>query len=108
MEGQKQVCDIRPSKGVTAADSREQTRAWSDQQKESRMDNPHLNYDFTRSHLNFEIVAGEIKELNKEESLQESIKNNLLRRGIPFPGEGKSHVKKGSNEPEKIGRPLCP
>lgn len=100
----KQVCDIKPTKGVAAADSKEQTRTWSQKQMETRLANKDLNYDFTRTHLNFEIVDGEVKEVDKTKLLDDSIRENLIRRGIPIPGEGKSHVKKGTKEPEKMIR----
>lgn len=100
----KQVCDIKPTKGISAADSKEQTRTWSTKQMELRLGNKDLNYDFTRTHLNFEIVDGEIKEVNKDELLDDSIRNNLKRRGIPHPEEAKSHVKKGQSEPKKKER----
>lgn len=103
----KQVCDIKSTKGVSAADSREQLRAWSKKQQENRMQNKNLNYDFTRTHLNFEIVNGEIKEVDKTVLLQDSIMSNLEQRGIPIPGAGKSHVKKGTPEPEKMQRNIA-
>ncbi len=103
----KQVLDIKSTKGIAAADSKEQTRSWTEKQMELRMANKDLNYDFTRTHLNFEIVDGEVKEVNKKELLDDSIRNNLKRRGIPFPGEGESHVKKGKKKPEKMVRNIA-
>lgn len=100
----KQVCDIKSTQGIAAGDSKEQTRTWSPKQMELRMANQNLNYDFTRSHLNFEIVDGEVKKVDKNELLDDSIRNNLKRRGIAHPDEAKSHVKKGEPEPEKMKR----
>ena len=68
----KQVCDIKSTKGIAAADSREQTRSWTKKQVELRKENKNLNYDFTRSHLNFEIVDGVIKDVDKHELLDDS------------------------------------
>ena len=96
--------DIKSTQGVAAADSKEQTRSWSPKQMQLRMDNQNLNYDFTRSHLNFEIVDGEVKEVDKKSLLDDCIRDNLKRRGIPHPDEAKSHVKKGQPEPEKMKR----
>lgn len=103
----KQVCDIQPSQGIDSADSNEQTRRWTEKQKEVRMDNPHLNYDFTRTHLDFEIVDGEIKDLNREEELNDSIRKALERMGIPHPDDTKSHRKKGEPEPKKMKRNIA-
>lgn len=103
----KQVCDIKSTKGIAAADSKEQTRDWSRKQMELRMANKNLNYDFTRTRLNFEVVDGEIKEVDKRKTLDESIRENLKRRGIPHPEDSKSHVKKGAKEPEKMVRNIA-
>lgn len=103
----KQVCDIQPTQGIDSADSNEQTRRWSEKQKEVRMDNPYLNYDFSRTHLDFEIVDGEIKELNREEELNDSIRKALQRMGIPHPDDTKSHRKKGEPEPKKMKRNIA-
>lgn len=99
-----QVIDIAKSKGVDAADSNEQTRRWTEKQKEVRSGNPHLNYDFTRTHLDFEIVDGEITNLNPNEQVNDSIRKVFEKKGIPFPGTTKSHRKKGEPEPKKMER----
>ena len=78
-----QVIDIDKSSGVDAADSNEQTRRWTEKQKEVRSGNPHLNYDFTRTHLDFEIVDGEITNLNQNEQINDSIRKVFERKGIP-------------------------
>ncbi len=100
----KQVCDIKSTKGIAAADSREQTRSWTEKQVELRKENKNLNYDFSRSHLNFEIVDGVIKDVDKHELLDDSIRSNLKRRGIPHPDESESHVRKGQQQPKKMER----
>ena len=99
-----QVIDIDKSSGVDAADSNEQTRRWTEKQKEVRSGNPHLNYDFTRTHLDFEIVDGEITNLNPNEQVNDSIRKVFEKKGIPFPGTTKSHRKKGEPEPKKMER----
>lgn len=103
----KQVCDIKSTKGIAAADSKEQTRSWTEKQMTLRLANKDLNYDFTRSHLNFEVVDGEIKEVDKRTTLDDSIRENLKRRGIPHPDDSQSHVKKGTKEPEKMKRNIA-
>lgn len=102
-----QVIDIAKSKGVDAADSNEQTRRWTEKQKEVRSGNPHLNYDFTRTHLDFEIVDGEITNLNPNEQVNDSIRKVFEKKGIPFPGTTKSHRKKGEPEPKKMERTIA-
>ena len=97
----KQVCDIKASKGDTSGESREKTRDWSRKQMEARMANKRLNYDFTRTRLNFEIVNGEVKEVDKKKTTEQSVREALAAHGIPHPDEAESHVKKGAKKPEK-------
>ena len=97
----KQVCDIKASKGDAVGESREKTRDWSRKQMEARMANKRLNYDFTRTRLNFEIVNGEVKEVDKKKTTEQSIREALAAHGIPHPDEAESHIKKGAKKPKK-------
>ena len=77
----KQVIDIRASKGMTVAQSNEHQRRWTDKGWESatRMG----NYDPSREHLNFEVVKGEIKPVDKTKTIPRQI----------FNPEGKRHYR---------------
>lgn len=98
---QYQVCDIKSSKGDSRDESKEKTRDWSRKEMEARMANKHLNYDFTRTRLNFEVVNGEIKEVDKKRTFDQSVRETLMANGIPHPDDSKSHVRKGAKKPEK-------
>ena len=56
MADQKQVLDVKVSKGITAAQSNEHLRDRSERAEKYAMDKG--NYDPTRKHLNFEIAPG--------------------------------------------------
>lgn len=98
---QYQVCDIKSSKGDSKDESKEKTRDWSKKEMERRMANKHLNYDFTRTRLNFEVVNGEIKEVDKKKTFDQSVRETLMANGIPHPDDSKSHVRKDAKKPEK-------
>ena len=82
----KQVIDIRASKGMTVAQSNEHQRRWTDKGWESatRMG----NYDPSREHLNFEVVKGEIKPVDKTKTIPRQIASILKERGITDPNMG--------------------
>ena len=52
----KQVIDFNVSKGFTTAQSDEHQRNWQEKSKEYAAKVG--NYDFTRTHLNFEVTKG--------------------------------------------------
>ena len=83
----KQVMDIRASKGITAAQSNEHLRNWTEKGWNHATQTG--NYDPTREHLNFEIVKGGIvAPINKAKSIPDRIAENLRERGIKDPNEG--------------------
>jgi hypothetical protein len=77
---QKQVMDMRPGKGFTAAQSNEHTPNWTE--KGWYYATKVGNYDRSRTTLNFEIVAGKVVPVNKNLSIPERIKTNLLASNI--------------------------
>ena len=82
----KQVIDFKVSKGITVAQSDEHQRRWSERGWKSAMAKG--NYDPTRQHLNFEIVKGEVRLIDKSRSIPELMRDNLKARGIADPNEG--------------------
>lgn len=82
---QKQVLDMRPGKGFSAAQSNEHTRNWTEKgwQHAVRIG----NYDRTRESLNFEIAGGKIRPMDKGKSIPERIRENLSSRNIKDPNE---------------------
>lgn len=59
----KQVLDVQVSKGITTAQSNEHLRNRSEKAAEYAMKKG--NYDPTREHLNFEIVNGKVRPVDK-------------------------------------------
>ena len=94
--------DVQAVKSLPSGVSREETRAWTEKEKANRNANPENSYDFTRTHLNFEVVDGKIRKVSQK-SLDQRYRENLARRGIPHPDEAVSHVRKGE-EPKKKER----
>ncbi|MDO4497411.1 MAG: MobV family relaxase [Bacteroidales bacterium] len=85
----KQVIDFRPSKGFASETSNEIQRKRS--QKAAEYAQKVGNYDFTREHLNFEIVkGGKIQPIDKSRSIPQRMRENLQSRGIKDPNEGLS------------------
>ena len=83
---QKQVCDIKPGKGMSVAQSNEHLRV---AQEGAYMKKIAGTMDPSREHLNFEIQRGGIvKDVNKSISIPRRIKNILKERGIKDPNEG--------------------
>ena len=83
---QKQVCDIRASKGMTVAQSNEHLRVG---QKNAYLKTISGTMDPTRDHLNFEIVkGGAVKPVNKQYGITRRIKDILKARGIVDPNIG--------------------
>lgn len=86
--GQKQVMDIQPGKGMTMNESNEHQRKWSDHTKKIQMGR--LEYDPTRDHLNFEIVkGGKIQPIDKSKSILQRMAERLAVLGLKDPNEGK-------------------
>lgn len=82
----KQVVDTRPLKGFSVGQSNEELRVRDDKSREYFSKNG--NYDFTREHLNFEIVNGKVVPVDKTRSIPLRIQENLKARGIADPNEG--------------------
>ena len=83
---QKQVCDIKPSKGFGMGLSNEQLRVASNGAYDH---NEAGTLDPTRSQLNFEISkGGEIQEVDKTKSIPRRIKEILNDRKIDDPNAG--------------------
>ena len=83
---QKQVLDMRPGKGFSAAQSNEHTRNWTEKgwQQATRTG----NYDRTRERLNFEILNGTVTSVDKQKTIPKRIREILSARGIKDPNEG--------------------
>ncbi len=83
---QKQVCDIRASKGMTVSQSNEHLRVG---QKNAYIKNISGTMDPTRTALNFEIgKGGVVKEVDRKYSISRRIRDNLNSRGITDPNIG--------------------
>lgn len=83
----KQVMDFSSSKGFSSALSTEEQRTYSQKGWEDVIKKG--NYDRTREHLNFEIVAGgKVQAVDKTKSIDKKIMENLDRRHIEDPNEG--------------------
>lgn len=81
-----QVCDLKPSKGMSAGQSNEHLRNFSQKAYENKRTR---NFDPTRERLNFEIGKGGIvTPVRKSHSIVKRIKQNLKLRGIKDPNEG--------------------
>ena len=82
----KQVLDVRVSKGITTSQSNEHQRRWTEKGWEQALEKG--NYDPSREHLNFEIVSGKVRPVDKSRSIPERMVEILDRRGIKDPNEG--------------------
>ena len=82
----KQVLDVRVSKGITTSQSNEHQRRWTEKGWEQALEKG--NYDPSREHLNFEIVSGKVRPVDKSRSIPERMAEILDRRGIKDPNEG--------------------
>lgn len=82
----KQVLDVQVSKGITTAQSNEHLRNRSEKAAEYAMKKG--NYDPTREHLNFEIVNGKVRPVDKSRSIPDRMADSLRQRGIKDPNEG--------------------
>lgn len=90
----KQVCDLRPSKGITAGESNEFLRNYKTYDASLKTFG---FFDPTREHLNFEVgKGGKIVPVNKNISIQKRIKNNLSERGVKDPNAGMT-----ANDPKR-------
>lgn len=82
----KQVIDIQAASGMTAEQSNEHQRRWSERGWKNAARRG--NYDPTRRDLNFEIGRGGIvKTIDKSKSIPQRIKETLTARGIVAPNE---------------------
>lgn len=88
----KQVMDMRPGKGITAAQSDEHQRNWTEKGWEHAVRNG--NYDRSREHLNFEITkGGVIRPVDKSRTITGRMADNLRERGIEDPNAGRAEPK---------------
>lgn len=83
--------DLRVGKGFSAKQSDEHTRNWKDAKWQRAAG--YGAYDRTRERLNFEIVGGKIKPIDKQKSIPQRIADNLARRGIKNPNLGLAEPK---------------
>ena len=82
----KQVIDIMPTKGMTAAQSNEHLRKYSEGAYQNMRSN---NFDPTRAHLGFVVTkGGKIVPIDMNHSIPERMKENLAAIGIKDPNEG--------------------
>lgn len=80
----KQVADMKPSTGITTAESNEYQRRWEDQRWDRA--SKEGNYDRSRDHLNFEIAKGCIvRPIDKTRTVGERIANRFVECGIDNP-----------------------
>ncbi len=76
MADQKQVLDVKVSKGITAAQSNEHLRDRSERAEKYAMDKG--NYDPTRKHLNFEIApGGKVRPIDTSRNIPEQRMHEL-------------------------------
>ena len=88
----KQVMDIRASKGITVGQSNEHQRKWSEKGWDNAVGTG--NYDRSREPLNFEIKKGGIvSSVDKRKSIPQLMAENLAKRGIKDPNEGRETPK---------------
>ena len=80
---QYQSLNFKGRKGMSAGQSREHQRAWSE--KAWNMALAKGNFDRSREHLNFEIVDGKIQPIDKSKSIGQRLAENLAERGIRDP-----------------------
>lgn len=82
----KQVIDFHASAGMSANQSNEHQRRWSDRSWNVAVKGG--NYDRTRAHLNFEVArGGVVQPIDQTKSIPRRIKETLAERGIIDPNE---------------------
>lgn len=82
----KQVIDFHASAGMSANQSNEHQRRWSDRSWNVAVRGG--NYDRTRAHLNFEIArGGVVQPIDQSKSIPRRIRETLAERGIVDPNE---------------------
>ena len=82
----KQVIDIMPTKGMTAAQSNEHLRKYSEGAYQNMRSN---NFDPTRAHLGFVVTkGGKIVPIDMNHFIPERMKENLAATGIKDLNEG--------------------
>lgn len=83
----KQMAEIQPGKGFTAAESDENQRRWDNDRWDRALQEG--NYDRTRAHLNFEVARGGIiRPIDTSKSIPERLQERLEELGIPDPNKG--------------------
>lgn len=82
----KQVIDFHASAGMSANQSNEHQRRWSDRSWNVAVRGG--NYDRTRAHLNFEVArGGVVQPIDQSKSIPGRIRETLAERGIIDPNE---------------------
>lgn len=93
----KQVIDFHAMAGMSANQSNEHQRRWSDRSWNVAVKGG--NYDRTRAHLNFEVARGGIVQpIDQSKSIPRRIKETLAERGITDPNE---EMKRKGKEPNR-------
>jgi len=88
----KQVADVRPGKGITAAESNEHQRNWNGDRWNRAQEEG--NYDPTRSHLNFEIAkGGKVQPIDTSKNIPQRMAERLAALGIQDPNAGLTEPK---------------
>ena len=87
MANNKQVMDIRPSKGAyPEAVGDEQTRNWTERQWDYQLQKEGATYDPTRTHLNFEIArGGKVVPIGTNKKIGDRFKERCNELGISDP-----------------------
>lgn len=91
----KQVMDIMASAGMTADQSNEHLRKWSERGWADAV--KHGNYDRSRTHLNFEVGPDGITPIDQSRPIPKRIKESMAARGIADPNEKKKALGKEPN-----------
>jgi len=77
----KQVMDIQKVTSIDGGVSDEILRGWNDKKYESKEQNPTLNYDRSREHLNFEVgKLGKIIPIDKTTSIEDLVETEIRNR----------------------------
>lgn len=87
MAGKKQVMDMRSTtNGVSAQESNEQQRNWTQEHWVKKANDSLSNYDPTRAKLNFEVVKGGlVQPIDTSKTIAQKMAENLASRGIKDP-----------------------
>lgn len=80
----KQVMDIKPGKGISVGDSKEQQRNWTEKTWNFVVQKG--NYDRSREHLNFEVTkGGKVQPIDKSKSIVQKNQRKFRTTGHSRP-----------------------